>query len=71
MVREYLIEKIGEKDAEAFCLWAFGEEFEDLDPLQLMKRWNRKHKNLMLLKGDSSAKADLLKMIEVWKKENA
>lgn len=69
-VREFVASKIGEKDADRFALWAFGEDFGSLNPLQLMKRWNRRHKNLLLLKGSNDAKTDLLKMIEIWKKEN-
>jgi hypothetical protein len=69
-MKEFVISKIGEEAAERFALWAFGEGYESLESIKLMRRWNRRHKNLLLLKGSNDAKADLVKMIEIWKKEN-
>ncbi len=66
----FVIEQIGMEAADYFALWAFGKDHGDQDPLILMKRWNRKHKNKLLLKGSGDVKEDLLKMIEIWKKEN-
>ncbi len=69
-MKEFVMKQIGELATEKFSLWAFGEGYDEFDPMKLMKRWNRRHKNLLLLKGEGDAKKDLLKMIEIWRKED-
>ena len=69
-MKEFVNAQIGQEAADKFVIWAFGEDHDPFDPMKLMKRWNRRHKNLLLLKGEGDAKKDLLKMIEIWKKED-
>ena len=59
---------IGDK-AEEFALWAFGEGFEELYPLELMNAWNTRYSDKLLLKGDNNMRTDINQMIEIWKKE--
>jgi hypothetical protein len=68
-MKDLVISLLGEEDAEAFALWAFGESYESLLRLlpKLMHKWNERHGHLLLLEGSSKAVDSIFKMIELWK----
>jgi hypothetical protein len=70
-MKDFIISQIGEEAAEEFALWAFGEGYHKLRRLQLMHKWNLRHRDLLLLDGYSNPSEDFLKMVDLWKKSTS
>lgn len=69
-VRVFLESKLGEEKAYKFALWAFGEGFEVCQKIELGERWNEIHKDEFFIFPNGNVEMDLLKMIELWEKQN-
>lgn len=67
-IRKYVEYYITDADElEAFALWAFGEDFGDLEyGLDFLEHWNILHGKELKLKECGLPKDDIPKMVELW-----
>lgn len=65
--------QISDEENEAFCHWAFGDKgitFSEYYPnTETMEAWNRRHGELLKIKGDDLIVDSLKKMWEIWKQQ--
>lgn len=70
-IKDLIIELIGEEQAPAFALWAFGEDYNKLPSMQAFaKAWNLKNQHLYKLEMENAIYYDIVKMIKLWKQIN-
>lgn len=59
---------LAHEDVDAFGLWAFGENFNDLDnTLDYMESWNDSHGAELSLKPTGHISEDAPKMVDLWR----
>ena len=67
---EHFMKPMDEEELEDFALWAFGENFQELDhSLKFMEAWNEIHGDDFLLRQDGVIEFDVPKMIQMWRDE--
>jgi hypothetical protein len=59
---------IDEGQMDEFALWAFGENYEKMTPMDCLKAWNSRHSDKLKLTLESKISKDAPKMVELWKK---
>lgn len=66
-LRDMVVELIGENRADEFGRWAFGDNFETTLLVDLIEKWNVRHKDNYELKQDNPIAKDIVKMISLWR----
>ncbi len=59
-----------EKESYEFVKWAFGENFKELNPPELVCEWNKRHAKKLTVSPGGKPLEDIPKMIKLWRNEN-
>lgn len=70
-IADYALKFLGSKEnANNFCFWAFGKEYQDLiGTINFINAWNERHGDKFLLNKNGNPGEDIQKMIELYHKE--
>jgi hypothetical protein len=68
-MHDVIVKALPKEKAHEFCLWAFGEDYEERLYVQLAWRWNARHSDLFAIDYNSSLSEDIKKMIDYWEQE--
>ncbi len=68
-LKDYVMWCMGEdaEETEKFGLWAFGEHYRKMYPLELMKEWNLRHGDYYKCSPRNSIADDVGEMVAIYK----